>query len=140
LLILEPQPSADGGVGDSVLGLSQGSARGLDIEAILGLLDQALEEFEVLKWDEGRGILPASMDNDPLPLILRAVQDFGERLSKLDHVEPYHRAFSIGIYQALVVGHKIIMYMMGSPVNPGLLIEEPSSRPSPCATTGRQST
>jgi hypothetical protein len=94
LLIIEPQSSADSGVWDSIPGLSQRSPRGRDIEAILGLLDQSLEEFEVLERNQGRGVLPSPMDDDPLALVLRAVQDLGERPSELDHVESHHSAFS----------------------------------------------
>jgi hypothetical protein len=124
LLILELQPSADSGVGDSILGLRQGGPRGLDIEAILGLLDQSLEELEVLDRDECGSIFPASMDDDPLTLVLRAVQDLGHRPAKLDHVEPHHFALLRNrICDARVVDFMFIMYMIVPGVNLGSIIE-----------------
>jgi hypothetical protein len=124
LLIIEPQSSSESGVGDSVFRFGEGRLRGLNIETVLGLLDEALEEFEIFQGNQGRGIPAPPVDDDSLTLVLRSVQYLGERLSKLDHAESHDSDLSQkSDGKARVASLMSIMYMTAPVVNVGSITE-----------------
>jgi len=91
LAIVQLQSLPDFGEGNPVIGLGEGVACGPDVEAILGILNQSFEESKVLDRDDGGRVLPPPMHDDPLPLILRPIEHFGELPPKFDHAEACHR-------------------------------------------------
>jgi hypothetical protein len=125
LLIIESQSAANFRVGDALVGLGQSGPRRLDVDAILFCLDQPIQQLHVLDRNNGSRVLPSSVDNNPLPLILCAVQHLGKRLSKLDHTEAHHSANSKSIPRVPhIMNLKNIMYMMNAAVKLGKVVEQ----------------
>jgi hypothetical protein len=74
----QPQLPADIAIGGALVRFLSGCERRRNVDPILFIPDQALQQLEVLDRDDRRAVLLPPVDDNPLPPVLRAVQDIGQ--------------------------------------------------------------